>query len=779
MQGDLKVFPTSRAIRGYISSALDGNTFLPTCITISDFFRNSLSFPNKSSISAEKRFLLLKQATDNVDITKLALSNNFTTFLKQSDYIFRFFDELSSESVDINSLKLADIYEEYIEHLTILENLYKEFSNLLAKNSFIDRTNMTGSYVLNNNYLSRYDSITIYLQGFLTKFEYKVLDEISLSYNINLVFKTNIYNIDFLHEMFGVKFDNNSDIVFNLSSKKIESSLKSRKPIQAVNISGLSNKIAQVAFVKSSIYEMINRGIKAENIAVILPDESFAEYLEVFDNEKYFNFAMGKSVKNNIYYKKLNALIEYLNDSNIRTKEKLDFFGLDIKRVDDELKPIYFKPLTKQNFTLFLSLIGECEKELQEKIDEIVYKLDILLYNGDEILLSNAIKLFFDNVSNISFDDVMGGKITVMGLLETRGVSFDGVIVVDFNDDKAPKRSVKDKFLSSHIKELVNLPTPQKRQNLQKYYYKTLFDNAKDVRISYIDDEQNMISRFAKELFDDSLITKNTQYSSILYSSTKLDKKNYEYVLEIDLSKFAFSATSLKDLLDCKRKYLYKHIYKIKDHTISLMPKGYETGTVIHKILQNLFVKHKNLYDYKEIKQAIDFEISLEQNLVKNPMLELDLELYRRSLYKFAHIQEKRFQDGYTVVDTEKRFSVLHGGIKLEGVIDRIDRKAGAFYIIDYKTSQSLKVDTPKTYKETSDFQLEFYALGLGGQNVQEASYYDVNRGVFLKEEMLEEKLILLDEILQTLHTTSVNFEQTTKKATCEFCPYKTICGIK
>ncbi len=779
MQGELKVFPTSRAIRGYISSSLDWNTFLPTCITISDFFRNSLSFPNKSSISGEKRFLLLKQATDNVDITKLALSNNFTTFLKQSDYIFRFFDELSSESVDINSLKVADVYEEYIEHLTILENLYKEFSNLLEKNSFIDRTNMNGSYVLNKHYLSRYDTITIYLQGFLTKFEYKVLDEIALSYNVKLVFQTNSYNIDFLNEMFGVKFDNHSEVVFDLSSKTIESSSKSTKRTQSVNISGLTNKIAQVAFIKSSIYEMINKGISAENIVVVLPDESFAQYLEVFDNEKYFNFAMGKSVKNNIYYKKLNALIEYLNDSNIRTKEKLSFFELDIKRVDDELKLIYFKPLTKQNFTLFLSLLGECEKELQEKIDEIVYKLDILLYNGDEILLSNAIKLFFDNISNISFDDVLGGKITVMGLLETRGVSFEGVIVVDFNDDKAPKRSVKDKFLSSHIKELVGLPTPKKRQNLQKYYYKTLFDNAKDVRISYIDDEQNMISRFAKELFDDSNITKNSQYSSILYSPNKLDKKDYEYVLDIDLSKFTFSATSLKDLLDCKRKYIYKHIYKIKDHTISLMPKGYETGTVIHKILQNLFVKHKNLYDYADIKKAIDFEISLEQNLIKNPMLELDLELYRSSLYKFAHIQEKRFQDGFAVIDTEKRFSVTHNGIKLEGVIDRIDRKEGEFYIIDYKTSQSLKVDTPKTYKDSSDFQLEFYVLGLDRKNVQEASYYDVNRGLFLKEEMLEEKLILLDEILQTLHTKNVNFEQTTKKATCEFCPYKTICGIK
>ena len=109
---------------------------------------------------------------------------------------------------DINSLKLADIYEEYIEHLTILENLYTEFYKLLAKNSFIDRTNMSGSYSLNHYYLSRYDTITIYLHGFLTKFEYKVLDEIALSYNVKLVFQTNSYNIDFLKEMFGMKFDN-------------------------------------------------------------------------------------------------------------------------------------------------------------------------------------------------------------------------------------------------------------------------------------------------------------------------------------------------------------------------------------------------------------------------------------------------------------------------------------------------------------------------------------------------------------------------------------------
>ncbi|XPV82168.1 MAG: hypothetical protein ACNI22_16735 [Halarcobacter sp.] len=87
-----------------------------------------------------------------------------------------------------------------------------------------------------------------------------------------------------------------------------------------------------------------------------------------------------------------------------------------------------------------------------------------------------------------------------MGLLESRMLNFQAVIICDFNESLIPKRSVKDKFLSTKIKEKVNLPTLLDRENLQKYYYDRLISNSNYVYISYVKNETEQISRFANKL---------------------------------------------------------------------------------------------------------------------------------------------------------------------------------------------------------------------------------------------------------------------------------------
>ena len=51
-----------------------------------------------------------------------------------------------------------------------------------------------------------------------------------------------------------------------------------------------------------------------------------------------------------------------------------------------------------------------------------------------ESSLRSLLHLFVNRVRGRSLDDVRGGKVTVMGVLETRACRFDGVIIVDFND---------------------------------------------------------------------------------------------------------------------------------------------------------------------------------------------------------------------------------------------------------------------------------------------------------------------------------------------------------
>lgn len=790
MQNELIVFPTTRAIRTYISSLGDFDKFLPSFCAIGDFFQNSISTPNKTFINNQKRFLLLKKACANINLDKLAISKNFTTFLKQSEFIFRFFDELSSEMVDIQDLKLVDIYDEYIEHLVILENLLNEFKKELDEGMFVDKVNLANNFVLNYNYLDKFTKITIFISGYLTKFELMVLKCIAKYKDTDLIFDINLYNIDYLQKHFNINPTIDTQIVYNLTTNALVSSktIASRN-LQKPVIKGFSSRMNQVAFVKEAIYKMVNNGINPAKIVVVLPQEDFAELLDMFDDEKYFNFAMGRGIQNTIFYKKLKAIIEYLGDSNYKSGEKLKYYGFDLEQFNKQIKSIYNHTLTKENLNVFLALleIDTQEEDLKEKIQEILYNLDILFFDSnEELMLSSGIKLLYEHLSTITTDDTQGGKVTVMGLLETRGVrfgdfcGFDGVIIVDFNDDKAPKKSVKDRFLSSKIKELASMPTPLDRQRLQKYFYQTLIANAKEVFVSYVFDEQNSLSRFAKEIFDEtSRRVFDADYKEILYKSRKVEFKDNDYIMNIDLSKQSFSATSLKTYLECKRKYFYKYIQKIKEHDISLMPKGYEIGTLVHKILQNLYTHNKTILNISQFTSLIDNEIAIMKQSTKNRVLHLELEIYKQKLKKLANYEIQRFHSGYKIAYLEKSFAITHNGICLNGVIDRVDEKDGKYYIIDYKTTTNLKVDTAKTYEKSSDFQLEFYYLGLNQTLTDSVYYYDLNKTKLIKEEMLDEKLKLLDEIFESLKTDVVNFEKTTNKQICNFCPYKIACGVE
>ncbi len=51
-----------------------------------------------------------------------------------------------------------------------------------------------------------------------------------------------------------------------------------------------------------------------------------------------------------------------------------------------------------------------------------------------------------------------------MGVLETRGVSFRGVVIVDFNEGIVPASSSKDMFLNSAVRAFAGLHTRNDRE---------------------------------------------------------------------------------------------------------------------------------------------------------------------------------------------------------------------------------------------------------------------------------------------------------------------------
>ncbi|SKB70577.1 PD-(D/E)XK nuclease family protein [Malaciobacter marinus] len=773
----LIVFPTSRAIREFILNNKQDNSLLPFFLTADDFFKKSFYFNNRKLIDEEQKFLFLKESIKFDEFKKLGISSNFTQFLKQSDYIFRFFTEITSEKVSIEDIKDVDTYEFYKEHLQILEKVKENYEKILDDNDFIDRINEHKYSQINLEFLNKFSWIEFNFEGYFTKLEFDKILEISKNKELIINLYTNEYNQKSYEIFKTINLDLKQDFFYKLdiTNKKILKESKLETKLDSFKIKGFASRVSQIAFIKTAIVEAINKGIEPSNIALILPDENFANKLRLFDDEKYFNYAMGLDVKNSITYKCLYSLNSYLIEKDMKNLDSLEFFNIN-KELIDFLNSNYNNKISKEGFEYLCNFLisNEINKELKEKLNELFYKLNNLFFTyKSEILYKELLRILLQKVNSISLDDVNSGKITVMGLLESRTVCFDTVIICDFNEQFIPKTSLKDKFLSTKVKEFAKLPTLKDRESLQKYYYKRVIQNCKNLYVSYVSNDTSTISRFASELFDlkKEQSLEDNSYKHILYNKNSLKHFDKKIILDIDLSKLSWSATSLKVYLQCKRKFYLQYILKLKEHEISLKPKGFELGDIVHKILYEYYEEG---FDTLERLQAL-----FTKYANKNPFLSLELEVYKKKIENFYEYEKNRI-DKIQILQKEMPFNLIYQDIKIKGVIDRVDKEDEDYLVIDYKTSSSLKVDTIKNYEKSCDFQLEFYYLAL--QNIYKTTniqsfYYDLNSAKLLKEVALNEKLDLLREIFQTLKTTSVDFEKCEDKSVCNFCIYKTMCN--
>ncbi|MEV9498970.1 PD-(D/E)XK nuclease family protein [Aliarcobacter butzleri] len=775
----LLVFPTSRAIRDYISKQKSNNTLLPFILTIDEFLKKSISLSNLKYCEEEHRVLFLNEAIKNIDIKKLGISDNFTKFLKQSDYIYRFFLELASEKVEIEEIQNVDTYDFYLEHLEILKAIKKKYIEILEKNSYVDKINLDKHYEINGNFLDKFQDIELHFEGYFTKVEFEIVEKISEKIDTKIIFYSNSYNQKSLEVFKNLNINLKIDYKYkiDLTNKIIIDEEEIKSLLESYEIKGFSSRLNQIAYIKSCIEKSVLNGVNPKDIALVLPDESFVSSIELFDDERYFNYAMGKSIKNKELYQISNAIYLYLSEDEEKNISNISYLKIDKEFIDKCIKPFWNKITNKELFVSITDFIKQKEKniELIEKYDELLYKLNITLFsNENKILLKDVYKIFLQKLSSITLDDINSGKITVLGLLETRAVSFDTVIICDFNESYIPKISVKDKFLSTRLKQLANLPTQFDRESLQKYYYKRLISSSKNVFISYVNSETNQISRFANELFEKNIATDTNDsfYKHILYDNHKISYFDEDIISKIDLTKFIWSATSFKNFLECKRRFYLQYILKINEHTISLKPKGYELGDIIHSILED--------YYSKDNKNSIE-ELFLKYKS-SNPFLTLDLEVWKKKLQNFYEFDKQRLKNR-EIIMIEKEFNCFFNNINIKGIIDRVDKFEDNYEVIDYKTSSTLSVDTLKTYEKSVDFQLEFYYIVLQqlfkNSNIK-AFYYDLNECLLKEEVAIQEKLELLSskfDELKELSKNEINFLKCEDKSNCLYCAYKIICN--
>ncbi len=784
MNESLIVLPSARAIRQKLFHIEGLTLFLPNYTTMSDFISKLCMVEDFKALDEDGRVLLLLEASDFKNFKNLQIQRNFFTFTKNSSYIFKFFEELSAERYDIKDLALSDIYGEYEEHIAILEELYGRYEALCRERKLLDRIFLPKLYAFNTAFVKKYKNIELNVDGHLTNFELELLERCCEFSSINIIFSAGRFNTKMQRRFLdlGIDLEMGYRYRISLNTKEI---FHKEKIEQNTNVicESFSESVLQVSFVKKKVYDFIKMGFKPENIAVILPDEKFAQLLKSFDEKSNFNFAMGEPLGTAFIYRKLDATCKYIEQNSKENEARLD-------RVGDEfyapLRSIYAKKSKECDVLGFLksykeSFLKENQSSRAELaiFDEELYALKNILPFMREMSVKSLLLVFLQRLSNRTIDDVRGGKITVMGVLETRSVEFDAAIIVDFSDSNVPKKSDKDMFLNTHVREAANLPTMSDRENLQKHYYEMLINSSKEVAISFVKSKDSSASRFLKQLgIKEKNIYDEDSYARVLFAkSMPKVKKEEDIVLEYSFRGKNLSATRLKTFLTCKRKYYYHYVKSIKDHEIPKdMPKEHEIGSDVHKALKELYAQRSFYESADELKR--DLDVALKDACGESEFEEYLMAMQARRMEAFCQNELKRFEQGWRVEQCEVTLQTEFAGMSISGQIDRVDRMGNDIYVLDYKTG-SYPLYTEKNFTEATDFQLEFYYLlaqKLG--NVVGCGYYDLKESKIVDEPFLREKLgVLESNIKDLLNIEDVNFSKCEDIKNCLFCEYKIMCG--
>jgi ATP-dependent helicase/nuclease subunit B len=768
----LKVYPTSRAIREVAKSYQDNNIFLPTLMRIDEFEDRAISI-DEDIIMVDKleRILILKSIASKDEFKSLNLNMDIVKFFTRSDAIFGFFEELALEKVGFDQLRVADAYLEFEEHIDILERLKERYKNALLQRGESDRAFIVNEYKTNTNFLLNFDLIEIYIEGYLSRFELELFDKISNIVKVVIKINTSRFTQKMYQRFleYGVELVKNSQNTIDFSKKEILE-FSSNIEIMNTKVYGVKEKFEQVGLAFILVQEMIERGIDPEKIAIVLPDESMVKIFDMYDKSNNLNFAMGFSYQNSKIYKSLKALLDYVkqrDDSNI---DKLLKFGYDVPKIDHEKQyevESFFEILENIRMIDFSLNISEVTNQNCQKCFE-KYVHFVTIFKNEKLDFYSWLSLWLLDIGDVSIDDNRGGKVTVLGALETRGVIFDGVIVVDFNDGVVPSLPPKDMFLNSEVRNFASLPTRSDRESLQKQIYKRVLENSKESAVIYATSDDKMPALYISELQLD--IPKNLDVSmEMFYDNKEMQCVELTKNIPFDATVISWSPTKLKVFLDCKRRFYYdyiKHI-KTKDDDVS-------DGTLLHKIFEDTF-KHDDYFeDANKLKKALIINIAKAYN-ANSAVDEYKRLLLIQKLEPFINMQISHFKSGYRIIEKEVEINGIIEGLRFGGRCDRIDQNSIGTLVIDYKS-----VDIKSVLKNSNDFQMVVYErllyqkyknLSLAYlQPFESKGFYQIDTS----DERLEEFKNIINKI-KDLKTIDTNMcEDETK---CKFCSYRLLCA--
>ncbi|WP_223032421.1 PD-(D/E)XK nuclease family protein [Hanstruepera marina] len=336
----------------------------------------------------------------------------------------------------------------------------------------------------------------------------------------------------------------------------------------------------------------------------------------------------------------------------------------------------------------------------------------------------------------------------IMGMLESRVLDFETVIISSVNEGILPSGKTQNSFIPFDVKVENKLPTYKEKDAIYAYHFYKILNRAKNVFILYNTEIDTLSggekSRFIKQLEIENI--HNIKHSLVApkVPKTKKDPNKIYKTPDVlsrlkQISEDGFSPSSLTTYVRNPLDFYYKKILKIKEYDdVEETIAANTLGTVIHNTLEDFYAPFVGLeihvQDVELMKPQIEETVTrhfkslyMEGYISKGKNL-IIFEIAKRYILNFLDLELTDLKNGNTIkilaIESENKipldFPEIDFPVFLKGTVDRVDKRNGVIRIIDYKSG---KVDKGKVEvvnwedittdydKYSKSFQVLSYAL--------------------------------------------------------------------
>ena len=308
------------------------------------------------------------------------------------------------------------------------------------------------------------------------------------------------------------------------------------------------------------------------------------------------------------YLKKLMAhpYARHLQEVHLKEMNEVHLKGVHLSQVHQEGIAALLQHIATLVKQVGIATKQEGDALTQESVFRmftILNRLAALADSGDLLVDNTTLRRLVSQLvgaASIPFHGEPVVGVQIMGVLETRNIDFDNVLLLSCNEGNMPKGVNDSSFIPYSIRKAHGLTTIDNKVAIYSYYFHRLLQRAGDITIAYNNSTDNghtgEMSRFMLQLLVESgqkidhySLTAKNQPTPLMPKAIEKDETALSKLEEMS----KLSPSAINTYIRCKLAFYYQYIAHIKE------PDS-DPETIDNRMFGNIF--HRAAYlIYKDI----------------------------------------------------------------------------------------------------------------------------------------------------------------------------------